>query len=516
MKGSTVSTGLTAALLTSGTAAIELFKRAGPANVVSLDIQRKSVPIYQSRYEYDQLRRRQSSKTISETLDNFEQGSLYFANVTIGTPPQSLRFHIDTGSSDLWANSATSDLCMQGNNINPDLGELPCSVSGTYSANKSSTYKYVDSEFDISYADTTSASGDYVTDTLHIGGADVKTLQFGVGYVSNSSEGVMGIGYPALEVQVQNDREKAYPNIPQQMVSQGLINSAAYSLWLDDLNSATGSVLFGGVDTDKFHGSLQTLPIIQEQGAYVEMIVALSGVNLITSNTNNTVSTKTTPILLDSGSTLSYLPADIAGALYQALGVEFSEQADQGFCKCSLANTSATIEFIFSGQVIGVPISEMVLTGDGGAKTASGEVLDCTFGIVSQPAEDIVGTPYTLGDTFIRSAYIVYDLDSNSISLAPTNFEATSSNVMEIGTGNNPIPSASGVSNPASATVTGSAVIGGVTGTATGSGSSPSSSSSSGSGSGSGSTSAAVVVAAQAPLGVWTLVGVAGLLFALY
>ncbi|MCJ1416233.1 hypothetical protein MMC32_002568 [Xylographa parallela] len=505
MRGTTIAA-LTAGLLTTGSTAIELFKRNGPAAVIPMPIQRKSVEWVGSRYEFDQLRKRQ--KTVTETLDNFEQGSLYFANVTIGTPPQNFRFHIDTGSSDLWTNAASSSLCQEGNNV-PN-GDIPCSVSGTYNANKSSTYKFVDSDFQIMYADTTGASGDYVTDTLHIGGQDVKALQFGVGYVSNSSEGVMGIGYPALEAQVQNNGQKSYPNIPQVMTSQGLISSPAYSLWLDDLDAATGSILFGGVDTAKFTGSLQTLPIIPEQGQFVEMIVALSGINLVANNTNTTVSKSTTAVLLDSGSTLSYLPEDVSSAIYDALGVVFDEQQDQPFCQCSLANTTDTLEFVFSGQVISVPISEMVLEGDGGVQTKSGETLGCAFGIVAQPPQSGPGTPYTLGDTFIRSAYVVYDLANNQISLAQTDFSATGSNVMEIGTGKNSVPSASGVGNPATATVTGTAVIGGVTGTGTATGTSTATASSASS-----SKSSAAEPLSQAHLGTWAGVAAAGLYFAL-
>lgn len=442
-------------------------------------------------------------------LTFLQQGSLYFANVTIGTPPQTFRFHVDTGSSDLWANSATSDLCKQGNTVDPASGQIPCSVSGTYSANASSTYKFVDSNFQISYADTTGATGDYVTDTLHIGGKDVKDLQFGVGYVSNSSEGVMGIGYTSLEVQVQNDNQKSYPNIPQAMTTQGLISSPAYSLWLDDLAASTGSILFGGVDTAKFQGSLQTLPIIQEQGMFVEMIVALSGINIIANSTNATVSSNTTVVLLDSGSTLSYLPIDVSNTIYDKFDVVLDKQQGQAFCQCSLANTTAAIEFVFSGQVISVPINEMVLTGGGGVKK-NGVTYDCSFGIVATPDQGGAGSSYTLGDTFIRSAYIVYDLGNNQISLAQTSFEATGSNVLEIGTGASAVPSASGVTNTASATVTGTAVVGGATGTGTGTatGTSTSSSSTSKPSSEAGSNTPARV-------GVWVGVAAAGLLFAL-
>lgn len=90
-----------------------------------------------------------------------------------------MRLVLDTGSSDLWCNAANSTLCSS--------QPKACSSSGTYDAGSSSTYSFVSSDFNISYADTSGASGDYVTDTLHIGGVAITDFQFGVGYSSSSS-----------------------------------------------------------------------------------------------------------------------------------------------------------------------------------------------------------------------------------------------------------------------------------------------------------------------------------------
>lgn len=90
-----------------------------------------------------------------------------------------MRLTLDTGSSDLWCNSPSSTLCSgRGDN---------CAASGTYDANSSSTYEYVSSYFNITYADGSSATGDYVTDTLSVGGVTLKSFQFGVGYSSKST-----------------------------------------------------------------------------------------------------------------------------------------------------------------------------------------------------------------------------------------------------------------------------------------------------------------------------------------
>ena len=52
-----------------------------------------------------------------------------------------------------------------------------------------------------------------------------------------------------------------------------------------------------------------------------------------------------------------------------------------------------------------------------------------------------------MGDTFLRSAYVVYDLTNNEISVAETNFNATSSNIQEIASGTSGVPGATQVAN---------------------------------------------------------------------
>ncbi|KAI4152981.1 MAG: hypothetical protein LQ340_002583 [Diploschistes diacapsis] len=445
---------LAASLLTTSTEALSITKRDSP-RVVGIPIHRRDT----SKIVVSSALRKRSA-TVGQTLDNFEDGSLYFANSTIGTPAQNFRFHIDTGSSDLWANTAGSQICQQTQSGQTQAnGDIPCSVSGTYDANKSSTYNYVNSDFSIKYADGTGASGDYVTDTLTIGGATIKSQQFGVGYKSTSSEGVMGIGYPALEAYVQDSQGSGgfngpapYANIPQAMVQQGLIKSQAYSLWLDQVDSATGSILFGGVDTAKYTGSLVTLDIVQEGGADVEMIVTLDGVSISTSGQNKTALSSSIPVLLDSGSTLSYLPTAATNIIFPAVGAKYDAQDQVAFCPCSLANSSDALTFSFAkgAKTISVDMSDMVLQG------GISQDFDCTFGIVPQSSQSgSSGSSFTLGDSFIRNAYVVYDMDNNQISLAQTHRFATGSNVMEIQNGTAGVPDATGSAAPASATVGG-------------------------------------------------------------
>lgn len=371
-------------------------------------------------------------------------------NATIGTPAQSFRLHIDTGSSDLWVNTATSTFCEKASD--------DCDISGTYAPNKSSTYKYINSDFNITYVDGSGSSGDYVSDTFRFSGTTITAQQFGIGYVSSSEEGILGIGYPINEVAVAYNGGQPYANVPKHLVDNGDISVNAYSLWLNDLDASTGSILFGGVNTDKYTGKLETLPIIKEDGVYAEFIIALTAVG---ANGNDTAfaSGLATPALLDSGSSLMYLPDDIASAIFDSVNAEYDESEGAAIIDCDAGDSDNTIDFTFSSPVISVSLNELVIVA--GTDSNGDDV--CILGIA--PAGD--STP-VLGDTFLRSAYVVYDMSSNEISLAQTNFNSTTDDVLEITASG--VPDATGVASAVTsiAVESGGAINGGLTTTLSG------------------------------------------------
>lgn len=358
-------------------------------------------------------------------------------NATIGTPPQELRLHLDTGSSDLWVNAPSSKLCL--------LRSAPCEFAGTYTANSSSTYEYVGSYFNISYVDGSGANGDYVSDTVSIGTQKLDRLQFGVGYSSTSAQGILGIGYEVNEVQVGRAQKPAYRNLPTEMVEAGLIQSPSYSLWLNDLDANRGSILFGGVDSGKYSGQLQTLPIQTRSGVYAEFLVTLTGLALGAAPISNATALA---VLLDSGSSLTYLPDATVQAVYAAVGAQYDADEGAAYVPCSLANDTRSLTFSFSSPTIAVEMNELVLdlvTAGGQRPTFQNGATACLFGIAPAGAGTNV-----LGDTFLRSAYVVYDLQNNQISLAQTRFNSNSSKVEEITAAS--VPGATVVTNSVTAT----------------------------------------------------------------
>ncbi|OCT47593.1 putative aspartic-type endopeptidase OPSB [Cladophialophora carrionii] len=361
------------------------------------------------------LTRRQ---TISVGLDN--EILLYFINCTVGTPPQPFSLQIDTGSSDIWFPAVQADICQQ----DPDNCPL-----GTYDASASSTYVDPDlPEFQIQYVDGTQIAGAYLSDVLNVGGTQLTNMTMAAALQANTRGiGIMGIGFESGESSAVLNGF-TYPNVINVMKNEGKINTLAYSLWLDDLDSNTGVILFGGVDTNKYHGDLISLPIqLDEQtGTISSFTVAWTGLTVHGSGPTSDFSpSDPQPAILDSGTTDTLLPDDIANSIFNGVGVLTDPQFGN-VVRCSLADDDLTFTFTFGGEggaVVNVSLSEFVtplLTTDGSQPTFENGDPACSFAI--EAAGD---NPILFGDSFLRSAYVVYDLENAQIGLAQTNFDSS-------------------------------------------------------------------------------------------
>lgn len=177
--------------------------------------------------------------------------------------------------------------------------------------------------------------------------------------------------------------------------------------------------------------------------------------------------------ILDSGTTITLLPNDVASAVFEELGATVSEELGAVVVPCALADNDGTLNYGFGGAggpIIKVGVSQLVLPltlNNGQSPTFSNGEAACQLGL--QAAGDL---PVLFGDTFLRSAYAVYDLDNNRIALAQTNFNATGSNVVPFASSGAPIPSATSAEADAQVTQTasGNPKVG-VGATATGTGS---------------------------------------------
>lgn len=326
-------------------------------------------------------------------------------------------------------------------------------------SSSSTSFSNLSLVFDIEYVDGSAIDGYYFTDTVEIGGATIDTVQMGLADESDVTYGIAGIGFPSNEAAAT-----PYPNLIDRFYEEGLIGSRAYSLYLDDLDSSTGSILFGGVDSDKYSGSLIAVPIIKDSTAanYTSFSITLSSLAAVSSSdgtvsTNYSVSAQS--VILDSGTTLTYLPETLAESIMDTFGATYDESYGYATVACSVADSDLALEYQFGGSdgpIITVAASELVLStgtsrGGGSAGAQAEEVETCAFGV------SMSSSVHLLGDTFLRSAYTVYDLDSKVVALAQTNFNSTGSSVSAIESGSS-IPGVSATASSVVASETGTTI----------------------------------------------------------
>ncbi|KAK0114816.1 hypothetical protein ONS95_014296 [Cadophora gregata] len=361
-------------------------------------------------------------RQVVSPLENVQTGTRYMVEFSIGTPPQNLALSLDTGSSETWVNPQCSTA---GPQANIDL----CNSFPTYSPNASSTALDFQQVTTLSYGKGT-ANVDYYSDVFNLGGATVTGQQFGVATSSSDLPvGLMGVG-PGIEL-------TGYPIIIDTLATQGVTNSRAFSLDLRSYESPDGAIIFGGIDTAKYSGSLEKCPIIpaaQAPDSFPRYWIHMKSVGItkpgeVTSKLYAPSSSDPLgqPVFLDSGGTLSRLPT----TLFNAIVADFPGATEDGssglyLVDCSVGDQAGTVDFGFGNTIINVPFKEFIWHIEG----------FCYLGIAADDVSPV------LGDSFLRAAFVVYDQDNQNLHLA--NAQNCGTNLVAIGTGPDAVPSIAG------------------------------------------------------------------------
>ncbi|ETS03681.1 acid protease [Trichoderma reesei RUT C-30] len=351
-----------------------------------------------------------ASRAIEVQVENRSDVS-YYAQLNIGTPPQTVYAQIDTGSFELWVNPNCSNV--------QSADQRFCRAIGFYDPSSSSTADVTSQSARLRYG-IGSADVTYVHDTISLPGSGsgskaMKAVQFGVADTSvDEFSGILGLG-------AGNGINTEYPNFVDELAAQGVTATKAFSLALGSKAEEEGVIIFGGVDTAKFHGELAHLPIVPADDSpdgVARYWVKMKSISLTPpppsssgstdDNNNKPVAFPQTSmtVFLDSGSTLTLLPPALVRQIASALGSTQTDESGFFVVDCALASQDGTIDFEFDGVTIRVPYAEMI-------RQVSTLPPHCYLGMMGSTQFAL------LGDTFLRSAYAVFDLTSNVVHLAP-------------------------------------------------------------------------------------------------
>lgn len=325
-----------------------------------------------------------------------EQDTSYLMELTFGSNAQAVKIAIDTGSDELFVNPNCNDRDFT------QSQQQDCTEDGKYVPSTSSTSNVTQETSQIVYG-SGAVNIQYVIDSIGIPGAgkNMTDVQFGVATASQDlNEGILGLGF-GKGVNLN------YSNFVDQLAAQGVTNTRAFSVALGTSDTAGGSIIFGGVDTKKFSGSLATSTIQSPASGDIQRYsTQMNSLTFKSGSTSNKYSGSDLSVVLDTGSSLCLLPTSVVSSMAN----DFNAQEDSsGLLEvdCSLQNQDGSLDFEFDGVTISVPFSQFILSAGSNS---------CILGV--QAVESNSGITALLGDTFLRSAYVVFDQTNMKISMA--------------------------------------------------------------------------------------------------
>ncbi|KAK8058818.1 acid protease [Apiospora phragmitis] len=368
--------------------------------------------------------RRSGSEDTSTDLKFFHMDTTYMVNVSVAT----------TVTTTKGPGRIACALASGPTRVPPLVYELDNNYG--YDTNKS---------FSVSYLDGTSAYGDSVRDVMELpGGVQVTNLTLGLASSTTTATGMLSLGF--------NSSTRSYydpddPTFVDRLLAGGQINSKAFSMWLDSEDATTGNLLLGAVDKSSFEAPLVRFDIEQSHKhsdgyTYTTNTFSawVSSFNTSTANEGvlTPVQNKTALpfVTIDPSYTISELPQDLAEHIWSMAGATWDSSLDLATINCSQRdNLTGRVGIQFSssyGPNLTVPLSDLVLPTD----TWTTQKWDwdlhsatsiCLFGVQNATkynrqkqswGED---PEYTIGAPLLKRSYLVFDLASKEMAMAPVN-----------------------------------------------------------------------------------------------
>ncbi|KAG7885767.1 hypothetical protein KL938_000799 [Ogataea parapolymorpha] len=312
----------------------------------------------------------------------------YFTEIQLGTPGQSFKVILDTGSSNLWVPSS-------------DCTSLACYLHTKYDHDESSTYQKNGSSFAIQYG-SGSLEGYVSQDTLTIGDLVIPKQDFaeatsepGLAFAFGKFDGILGLAYDTISV------NRIVPPI-YNAINLGLLDTPQFGFYLGDTSKSEqdgGEATFGGYDVSKYTGDITWLPVRRK--AYWE--VKFSGIAL----GDEYAPLENTGAAIDTGTSLIALPSQLAEILNSQIGAEKS-WSGQYQIDCDKRDSLPDLTFNFDGYNFTISPYDYTLEVSGSCISA--------FTPMDLPAP--IGPMAIIGDAFLRRYYSVYDLGRDAVGLA--------------------------------------------------------------------------------------------------
>ncbi|KAJ7129914.1 acid protease [Mycena crocata] len=384
--------------------------------------------------------RRPTSGGITVAVDGSDFDDEYLTNVTIGG--QHFSLIIDTGSSDTWvAQKGFNCFDLDGNPVSSDTCAF--GTAGFNPAASRTFRPFPNVSFNITYGDGEFLSGPVGFETVAIGGLSVARQEIGVPTLTawngdGINTGLMGLAFPELtSVFNTTDPTKAsganqlpYSPVFMSAVQQKKVKNPFFSVALDrgsfdaqensPFDPNLGFLSFGGIAPVPVTHTAVTVPVqgystttgLPSSGPGSAFFFYTVDVEAYTFPGSDAVVTANNNTILDTGTTLNFVPTDVAAAYSAGFEPPAVFHPEFGLY---LVDCNATV------PAFGVRIGGKTFTVDGRdqiipAGTDDDGSIICITG-TQDGGPDLAGDIFILGDVFLHNVVSTYNPIAGQITL---------------------------------------------------------------------------------------------------
>ncbi|KAF9996750.1 hypothetical protein BGZ80_009387 [Entomortierella chlamydospora] len=317
----------------------------------------------------------------------------YLITVGLGTPAQNVDLIFDTGSSDLWVQSAN------------------------YDHTQSSSSKDLKETFSIQYG-SGSTSGKEFSDQVTIGGFTF-TQEFGVASQATGFNGIQGlVGFGPDDLSAITSNGENIPTPTDNLYTSGQISSDVIGVFFKSITDGgtqetNGEITFGGVDATKFTGSITYVPVTTVSPASQYWGIDVSSITYGTSKVSST-----THGIVDTGTTLILLSDSSVKALYKNIrGAALDNNSGLYTIPSSQVSKLNNITFTIGGTDFTLTPAQYLVPDNQVAN--QGGVSGTAYSWIGSLGSNESGLAFILGQKFLENYYSVYDTTNNRVGLAP-------------------------------------------------------------------------------------------------
>lgn len=303
--------------------------------------------------------------------------TIFYGDISIGTPAKNFTVVFDTGSSNLWVPSVKCN-------------SESCSNKTKYNSSQSSTFKQDGRLMVIPYGSGL-VYGTVANDTVGFGGAQVANVSFGEMNALSKSfdqmpfDGILGMGFASISVD-------KLPTVFELLIQQGLIDQSSYSFFLSKDPSSPGELILGGIDPKYNSTAFKYYTVVQ--AGYYMIAMADFGIG------NTSYAREGMKAIVDTGTTLIVAPLAIVNKI-KAL---FPATLD-----CNNISQYPNLYFTFNGDKYEVTPDYYILNVQG----------ECMLGLQAQPLD--VANLFIVGEVFLRRYYTVFDYGNQRVGFSLSN-----------------------------------------------------------------------------------------------